>query len=440
VLFGGIPTHVMLRDGVLIGALHADIRSGHVEVRDLWFLQSRVRDALDVLGRLMDYTEPRGFRVTRILKVNDKPPDELSRELVRALDERGYRKKEHSFIRGDVDPGTYSDADIMGVILHSQHVHPKTHLDNANDLVTSMMGIRSDFEVRLRVTSKFYGIRDFARNNDLIIGKMLGDTTLTCAWDDVVLYHRARGDEPDELERYILDRLPDNHSLPTKNLAERLNLDPYDFDRVRKDLIEKLFVIKEYGNRLRKIPDPPDISVEEARLRVVQRHLGSFGIASVKNLKDVLRPMFDDRDIRNILVELERRGEVVKGFFHRDRNTLMWTTTSARELLGNVRFTASFVLTPDDRLHTFIHRSLRHRMGPGTHFLIFRGPTLSATFKAQARGTSLYIREFRGKERDRKVLNAFLDVNELSEKWQTGGDDDDEDDYEDLYDDYGDLD
>ena len=247
-----------------------------------------------------------------------------------------HKKVQDFYAKGRIEPRVFNNKQLMKLILQCQHILPNNRFTNPLTAIRELGGIRSTYEMQLRLDGRFYNIKEFRKNLSLIGAPMIPEYYMYCTEKDLLLCKAAKGRGLDFNMEYILNNMPDGLSISAKNLFKRLTLTQEQFNSARKRLYEGLFIVRDSLNKYRRVQDYPLLTKQFARKYVLKRIIKNFGIFSVENLAGFTRHEFSVKELRCLLRELEDANELVKGYFREDDDTLYWMHKDAlNEITAN---------------------------------------------------------------------------------------------------------
>jgi ATP-dependent Lhr-like helicase len=377
------------------------------------------------------YNELDGIEIIRLRSIAGVQIDQVHPKYVKLLRAFGYVKVQNYYVKGKIEPHVYELPDILAYVFHRQHIHPDSKFDTVLDAIKTLGGVKTDYEVLLRVKSKFYGLKSIARSYDLVAGTMIPHGYMYCTEEDWLIYHRAKNRKLDDAMRYVLSRMPENRPIAAQKLRDRVDMSKREFEHVWRKLCDGLFVVRESSNRYLKLDAygnidtyASDISstagtsieVQEARYAVVKRLINNFGVISLDALYRFLHHDFKLDVIREILRALEADGKLVKGYFINGDDTLYWMTIDSINKIGKYKFhDYQFVLSPQDPLAIYLSDMLHAKFGIRSgYYVVFDGTDMLCAFKAKKEKDKFVLVELlRGETREeasRLNLKRILDI------------------------------
>lgn len=370
---------------------------------------------LDDLDNLMEFYHQHELDIIRVRGVFGFDAESLPKELVTVLNSAGFKLVQQFFAKGRLKTDVFDPKLIMKFILRNQHILSKDRFTNPLKAIRTMGGMRSNYEMQLRLEGNFYEIKEFRKNFNLVAGPMIPDYYTYCTEKDLQIYKAAKGREVDFNMEYVLESIPDNFSISTKDLLARLSLTKEQFSLTRKQLYDGLFIIRDHMNKYRKVQNYPLLTKQYARKYIIKRILNNFGIFSAENLAAFTKSEFKINELRSILRELEQDGDLIKGYFIEDDDNLFWMVTDGIDKIGQdkSRFNIRFVVSPNDQLATYLAPMMRKRFGTGSCYIIFHGLEITGMFKIVYKNKKVKVVEFEGNDDDWRTVEEFFRLNKI---------------------------
>ncbi|UCH89717.1 MAG: winged helix DNA-binding domain-containing protein, partial [Thermoplasmata archaeon] len=377
--------------------------------------------ALKELDKLMELYNSNGLDILRIKAFSNTPVEELQPKLKSILKDNGYNLIQGIYVKGRVLPATFTNQEIMNFVLYRQHIHPQRRFDDPMDIIRAFGGIRSTFELHLRLNGRSYDLKEYGRHHALATGQMIPEFLMYCTEVDAQLYRTAKGYEQDEIMEHVLSRIPDDTPVKSKDLQDRVNLSEPTYKKALKRLYEGLYVIKTPLNYYKKISSMPELSFTEARKMVVKRVFENFGIFTAEGLAAFLKRGFTAEELRVMLRELEDEGVLAKGYLVEGESELYWILKGAAKKIRKLpRLKERFILSPQDQLCHYLIESIREKFKIGSCFVVFNGSEMTGAFKATRRSNRFIVDDFIGDDEDWGAVRQFAHQHrlELAEKEQ----------------------
>jgi hypothetical protein len=380
--------------------------SGAVDIREVMLEDESLLPALlDELDRMMDFYKMMGIEILRIRKVFETPIEELDESVVEVFKQKGYHVLQGMLIKGALIPSVFPRKDVYAYLLWKQHIHPDHKVRDVLRLAQKFGGIRSDFEAYLRV-QRFRRLRRHLRDNELLAGLVIPAHLTYCLKSDLRLYKKAKSRPLTPAMKELLEQLPKFDAVSRKELFERVEMDPKDFDEAFNALYEGLYVVRNGQNKYLRIGEAVETQ-EQARRIILERLVNNFGLVSAEGLARMTKHEFRMHEIRDYLSEQERAGKLAKGFFIDGDETLYWMIQEDLSAIGQLKCEESFVLSPFDQLALFLAAEIRRKFRIGSCFVIFNKGEMAGAFKGTKKGNTLLLSQFVGGEEEKNVLRSF---------------------------------
>lgn len=396
----------LIKNGELVGMVEKWKMSGAVDIREVMLEDdSLLPELLEELDHMMDFYKMMGIEILRIRKVFETPIDELEEGTLEVFRANGYHVLQGMLIKGALVPEVYPREQVHGYLLWKQHIHPDNKVRDVLRLAQKFGGIRSDFESYLRV-QRFRRLRRHLRDNELLAGLVIPAHLTYCLKSDLRLYKRAKSRPLTPAMEELLRQLPKFDAVSRKELFERVEMDPKDFDEAFNALYEGLYVVRNGQNKYLRIGEAQE-DQREARRIILERLVNNFGIVSAEGLARMTKHEFRMHEIRDYLSQQERDGRLVKGFFIEGDETLYWLIKDDLERVEQAECEESFVLSPFDQLALFLASEIRRKFRIGSCFVIFNKGRMSGAFKGTKKGNTLVLSQFVGGDEEQGILRSF---------------------------------
>ena len=421
--YGEAWTNPIIKGGMVSGYLESWAMSGLLDVREIILDENvSIGEFLEGLDEFSQYQENFHSNIIRI-KVFDgtKVPD-LDEKIVEQFIECGYQRIRDWLVKGPVLDLSYQERDISGYLLWRQRIHPERRFRNAHEAFREMGGIRSEYELSLRVQGRFFHPKDYGNEMELVQGVMIPGYSTYCNVRDAIVYRDARNEPPNPDDRRLLALAIDSKGLPREELYRRSGMDPDSFKQSLARLYQSLHLVRTTRGNYRTLPVNRLYEAEKARFVVVKRLIESFGIVSAEGLGMLLKGEIPMAELRKILYELEEDEVLVKGFFKEGSETLYWLLKDDIDLVKGHLFQGSFVLNQADRLAHYLNEEVKQKFGLGACNVIFNSTRMTGAFKMSKRGKDVIITEFVGTNHERHVIEAWCRQWRLSIEWELKSD------------------
>ncbi len=386
----------VVKNGRLVGMVEKWQMSGCVDVRDISLDDlTLLPELLDELERVMAYYRSMGTDIIRVRKVMGKTAAEMERRHIEAFLSKGYRVVQGNLLKGDFVPEVFPKARAMAYLLWRQHIHPSNKFKHTLEAAQAMGGLRSDFEAGARV-QLFTPLWRLVRGGALLSCLGIPEHLLNCLPSDVLLYKKAKNRPVDNEMREVLGAIPLYSPISRSDLSQRVSLSHEAFSEALKRLYTALYVIRDAKNRY-VLTKESQLTVEEARRRVLRRIVENFGLISAEALSAYLKHEYKMHEIRSFLREWEREGWLVKGYLVEGSEALYWIIKEDLQRVHQMEFDGRLVLSPADALSQYLAQEIRDRFGMGSSFVVLEGMEMVGAFKATTRGGVLTITQLAGK-------------------------------------------
>jgi len=421
--YGEAWTNPIIYGGMVAGYMEAWAMSGLLDIREV-MLEPKISideftEALDEYSR---YQENFHSNVIRIKTFSGSKVDELDINIIKKFEKNGYQKIRNWLIKGPVINRSYQERDISGYLLWRQRIHPERRFKSASEAFREMGGIRSEYELSLRIQGRFFHPRDYGNEMELVQGVMIPGYSTYCTVRDAIIYRDARNVAPEPDDRRLLALAIDSKGLPREELYRRSGMDPDSFKLSLARLYQSLNLVRTAQGNYRTLPVNRIYEPKEARFRVVKRLILSFGIVSAEGLGMLLKGEIPMSELRSILLRLEKENVLVKGFLKDGSETLYWIIKEDLERVKGHLFQGSFVLNQADRLAHYLSEDVKQQYGLGACNVIFSSTRTTGAFKMSKRGKDVIITEFVGENHERHVIEAWCRQWRLNLEWELKSD------------------
>ncbi|MEE3207828.1 MAG: hypothetical protein VX239_02730, partial [Candidatus Thermoplasmatota archaeon] len=319
----------------------------------------------------------------------------------------GYQPLRDWLVNGPIVTEQFNPRELDGYLLWRQHIHPQRRFTNARQAFREMGGLRSEYELSLRIQGRFFHPRDYGEEFDLVLGVMIPGYATYCSVQDAMVYRDARDTPIEPDDRRLLSLAVDSRGVPRDELLRRSGLDPDTFKKMLSRLYHSLHMVRTPRGYYRTLPVQRILNRDEARFRVVKRLILQFGVVSAERLGLLVKGEIPMAELRAILAQLERDGVLVKGFLQEGDATLMWLLKEDLQRVRGHIFQGSFVLHQADRLAHYFATEIRQEFGLGACYVIYSGTQRTGAFKMSRRGKDAFVTRFIGNLHERHVIEAW---------------------------------
>jgi hypothetical protein len=363
---------------------------------------------------MMKFYDMYGLDILKITTIENKPASEAPAFIKQVLKENGYNFIQNFYVKGNVLPLSFNKKDILNFVFYNQHLHPSRHFEDPMEIVKKFGGIRSTFEMYLRLNGRAYDLKEYRRHHDLAAGQMIPEFFMYCTTADAGLYKAAKGKDLDDQMEHILSHIDDSTPIKPQDLRNRSNLSDTTFKKALKKLYEGLYVIKTPINYYQKLDDFDGLSRKEARKIVLKRIIENFGIFTAEGLAAYLKRGFAMEELRSLLRELEAENILTKGYLVKDSSDLYWLAKGAEKKIRRLpKMKERFVLSNQDQLNHYLIEDIRQKFGIGSCFVIFNGTEMTGAFKALKRSKRFIVTDFIGEPDDWTTVRMFANQHKL---------------------------
>ncbi|MEM4729379.1 MAG: ATP-dependent helicase [Thermoplasmata archaeon] len=396
---------LVIKNGILIGMVEKWQMSGCVDVRDISLDDtSLLPELLDELDFVMGYYRSMGTDIIRVRRVFGKSIDELERRHLDTFLSKGYQVVQGNLLKGEFVPNVFPKGKALAYLLWKQHIHPENRFKHTLEAAQYMGGLRSDFEAGIRV-QLFTPLWRLVRAGALLSCLGIPEHLLNCLPSDVLLYKKAKNRPVDEEMREVLGAIPLYTPISRADLSRRVSLSHEAFSEALKRLYAGIFVIRDSKNRY-VLTKESQLTVEEARRRVLRRIVENFGLVNAEALSAYVKHEFKMAELRGLLKEWENEGWLVKGYLVEGSEALFWIIKEDLDKVPQMEFRERVVLSPSDALSHYMAQEIRDRFGMGACFVVLDATEMTGAFKATVRAGVLTITQMVG-ERTEEAAREF---------------------------------
>ena len=421
--YGEAWTNPIVLGGMVAGYMEAWAMSGLLDVREIVLdNEIQLEDFLDALDEFAKYQEHFNSNIIRVKAFASTKIKELDEGIINRFEEKGYQRIRNWLVKGPVINHSFQERDIYGYLLWKQRINPERRFRSAAEAFRVMGGIRSEYELSLRIQGKFFHPRDYGNEMEIVQGVMIPSYSTYCNVKDAILYRDARNVPAKTEDRRLLALTIDSKGLPREELYRRSGMGPDSFKQSLTRLYQSLNLVRTARGNYRTLPVNRMYEMDEARFRVVKRLIRSFGIVSAEDLGMLLKGEIPMAELRKILARLEEEGDLLKGFLREGSETLYWIVADDLERIKGHLFQGSFVLTQADRLSHYLSEDVKQKFGLGACNVIFSSTRPTGAFKMSKRGKEVVITEFVGGHQERRIIDAWCRQWRLNLEWELKGD------------------
>ena len=416
--YGDAWTHPITKGGMLVGYIEMWAMSGLLEVRELSLERPELLpEVLAALYEHGSYQREFNSNVIRIKRVEGRLVSEMDAAQRAPFLAAGYHEVRDWLVHGPIVTEQFSPRELDGYLLWRQRIHPQRRFTDARQAFREMGGIRSEFELSLRIQGRFFHPRDYGEEFDLVLGVMIPGYATYSTVRDAMVYRDARDRPTEPDDRRVLSLAVDNRGMPREELLRRSGLDPDTFKTTLSRLYHSLHMARTPRGYYRTLPVRRVLDRDEARFRVVKRLVKQFGIVSAERLGLLVKSEIPMAELRAILGRMERDGTLVKGFLQEGDDTLMWLVKEDLQQVRGHAFQGSFVLHQSDRLAHYLSEEVRQEFGLGACYVIYSGTHRTGAFKMRKRGKDAVVSHFVGGTHERHVIEAWARQWRMNLEW-----------------------
>ena len=417
--YGEAWTNPIIQGGMVAGYMEAWAMSGLLDIREVVLDENtKISDFLDGLDEFSTYQENFHSNIIRVKAFANTKVEDLDTSIVKQFEDKGYQRIRNWLVKGPVINREYQEREIYGYLLWRQRIHPEKRFQNAAEAFRELGGVRSEYELSLRVQGRFFHPKDYGNEMELVQGVMIPGYSTYCNVNDAIVYRDARNVPPEPDDRRLLALAIDSKGLPREELYRRSGMDPDSFKLSLARLYQSLNLVRTTRGNYRTLPVNRIYESEEARFRVVKRLILSFGIVSAEGLGMLLKGEIPMAELRGILLKLEKENILVKGFLKEGSEILYWIVKEDLNYIKGHLFQGSFVLNQGDRLAHYLSEDVKQKFGLGACNVIFSSTRMTGAFKMSKRGKEVVITEFVGSNHERHVIEAWCRQWRLNLEWE----------------------
>jgi ATP-dependent Lhr-like helicase len=385
----------VVKNGRLVGMVEKWQMSGCVDVRELMLDdENLLPEFLEELDHVMDYYKSMGTDIIRVRQVMGKTVAQLQKSILDVFLARGYKVVQGNLVKGDFVANVVPRKSALAYLINKQHIPPANHFKHTLEAAAAMGGLRSDFEVGLRV-NLFASTWRLVRGGVLISGLGIPEHLAHCVPSDILLYKKAKDRPIDQDMRELISVIPPYSPITRAELAQRSSLSKEAFSEALKKLYAGLFVIRDSKNRY-LLTKNSDMPVADARRKVLRRIVDNLGLVTAEGLSAYVKHEFKMAEIRAHLKQWEQEGWLVKGYLVEGSEALYWIIKSDLDKVEQMDFKGRIVLSPTDTLTQYLSQEIREKFNMGSCFVVLDGTEMVGAFKATMRGGTLTVSQMLG--------------------------------------------
>ena len=155
--------------------------SGLLDVREVVLNEElEIEDFLDALDEFATYQENFHSNIIRVKAFAGTRIEELDAAIVKKFESKGYQRIREWLVKGPVINRSYQKREIYGYLLWKQRINPERRFRNATEAFREMGGIRSEYELSLRIQGRFFHPRDYGNEMEIVQGVMIPGYSTYC--------------------------------------------------------------------------------------------------------------------------------------------------------------------------------------------------------------------------------------------------------------------
>mgnify|MGYP003324787589 FL=1 len=116
-----------------------------------------------------------------------------------------------------------------------------------------MGGVRSEYELSLRIQGRFFHPKDYGNEMELVQGVMIPSYSTYCNVRDAIIYRDARNTPSEAKDRRLLALAIDSKGIPREELYRRSGMDPDSFKQSLARLYQSLNLVRTTRGKMAKL-------------------------------------------------------------------------------------------------------------------------------------------------------------------------------------------
>lgn len=385
----------VIKNGLLDGYAEIWPMSGRVEVREIE--TGDLKGALKAMEKVRAYYEAEGIDIITVIRVGSRAVDELGESERRIFEENGYSQVQDMMVKGNVSPKSFELGDVLRYMLYRQGICDRRFYDIMH-LIDERGWVRGDYDAFLRVRN--YRPIGRYRDRDLVSCKVIPSFVSYTTIQKCALYQAAKSRELGENDEIVLNVIGEERRKADITGASPLG------PRSTKESIDRLYegayIAKDMKGRFIRVF--PRRFGGDARKKVLEMLIGSYGVVSAEMLYTLGKGEYRMDEIRRLLKEIEG---LKKGFFVKGSRVVYWAFENALSEIGNIRCTVDVAIPKDDPAGWYAEPFARKLFGFSPAVMIFVEGELTGAVRGSKRGNNIDIYEFVGGRSERYVLNDY---------------------------------
>jgi len=397
--YGDRWIYPLVKGSAIKGALEIWEMSGCIEIRSMDMDGPELlQESLEAIDKMMGFYRQKGIDIVRIREILGVDAQNLDPEKASVLTENGYVLVNGFYAKGDFNPWTITEEQMLTYIFTKQRVSKSSRYQTVAQCVEQRGYIRGDQEIMTRVAEKTTMKKQMEKG-------YLMKMTLTPSYqgytdsDHAYLFRAQKGYVPDEDGRTMLRLIEQRQPVSKKEIIDN---SPLSLDRTTEVLGEmvKGAVLYQDADSNFNIVEFRSIDQIDATKEIAKMHLRDFGTFTAENMSGFIGSRM--AVTRRVLRELEAEGFVQKGFFVRDDPTLRWMISE--DVGKNVRRSGeSFILNSQDNLSAYMRDFIKKEVG-STRSVIIANNEIIGSFVGKICASGVRVEEFQGSDRASRMM------------------------------------
>ena len=392
--------------GEIVGMIEKWLLAGSVEIREILLDEPKLLGQLiSSFDHMMKFYNSLGVEILRVRSALGTETERLDEQTKSEFLKRGYSDANGMLVKGRLVTPCFDLPELLAVVFSFQNLEESERLPNIQAAVERYGGLRSSVEGLMRVR-KFESARKMWTKGDLVRGHLVPDRVGYCTLDEASLYKAARTHELSSDQKLVMRIVSDQQPIKRERLLELSPLGREDTIEALKFLYSSSRVyldgIQSYVSIKRR-----KISRETAWARIFGRLFENYGIITAESLGSLLGHEIPMREIRKALRKLEDDGFLVKGYLLRGSGVLHWASIDAFHKLGNVAFSETIVLSPEDNLIQYLRAGFRQLLPETGRHAIFRGVMVIGSFEGRLKAGRMEVSDLKGEDGCADVVAAY---------------------------------
>ncbi len=392
----------------VVGAIFHRRAGSYLDVEDLQIEAAQIDPFLAEIDRFMRYYRMLNIDIIRIARLNGQPVAKTRLEILAPFLEAGFVIVDGQLVQGEIYPTSYAPSELLNLVLYAQHIIPERRFDDPITAFKRHGGFRNAQEISLRVNTKMYALKDFARNHDLRKAKLIPSYLTFCRAAELPIYKAAKNKPITDEMRAVLALVRFGEQYTSKQLKERAPLAKSKFRSVLNQCFDGLYLTRNSMNRILRVPDLEGLSQYDARVLVLKRLLRTFGVVSLTQLSKITKYEYKRRELRRLLSEFEDQGLISRGFFRRGEDQLYFIVNEFIPVIGEYEMNERWVLCPQDQLFRYLEDEVRERFDLTGCYVIFAETRMVGAFHGKTKREQFILDTMIGGEREKRTMRRYI--------------------------------